>query len=112
MSTHVRSVSRQVSGWGRFPTSQAAVVDLRWRTGAIDFNTHTTFLPFGLGRSYGDSCLNEGQSLLSTRGLDKLISFDPESGSLVAEAGVSFEAILGFAIPRGWFFPSRRGRAL
>jgi FAD/FMN-containing dehydrogenase len=101
--------SVEVCGWGRFPSSRATVVNLRWRGEPASFNATKSFLPFGMGRSYGDSCLNDGQALLSTRGLDKLISFDAESGHLVAETGVSFDAILAFAIPRGWFLPVTPG---
>lgn len=60
-------------------------------------------LPYGLGRSYGDSCLNDGENLLLTRGLDHWIAFDPESGILQCEAGVSLAEILEKVSPMGWF---------
>jgi FAD/FMN-containing dehydrogenase len=62
-------------------------------------------LAHGNGRSYGDSCLNDGGTLLHTRGLDRFIAFDPASGMLRCEAGVLFADILEFAVPRGWFLP-------
>ena len=34
-------------------------------------------LPFGNGRSYGDSCLNSRGTLLLTRGCDRFIDFAP-----------------------------------
>ena len=66
-------------------------------------------LPFGNGRSYGDSCLNDGGLLLDARGLDRLISFDVERGVLRCEAGVMLSDILELAVPRGWFLPVSPG---
>lgn len=40
-----------------------------------------------MGRSLGDSCLNDGNALLTTRGLKRVIAFDPESGRITAENG-------------------------
>lgn len=66
-------------------------------------------LPYGLGRSYGDSCLNDGGSLLLTRGLDRWIRFDSETGVLECEAGVSLAEILRLVVPAGWFLPVTPG---
>jgi FAD/FMN-containing dehydrogenase len=67
-----------------------------------------------MGRSYGDSCLNEGGALLDMRGLDRFIALDAEAGLLEAEAGLTFAAILGrlteIAAPgRTWFLPVSPG---
>lgn len=51
-------------------------------------------LAYGLGRSYGDSCLNADGVLLDMGGLDRFVAFDPATGVLRAEAGVSLAAIL------------------
>ena len=66
-------------------------------------------LPFGNGRSYGDSCLNAGGMLLDTRGLDRLISFDVERGVIRCEAGVMLRDILDLVVPKGWFLPVSPG---
>ena len=66
-------------------------------------------LAYGNGRSYGDSCQNEGGTLLQTRGLDRFIHFDPESGLLRCEAGVLFDDILRLIVPAGWFLPVTPG---
>ncbi len=62
-------------------------------------------LPVALGRSYGYCCLLDHGTLLSTRGMNRLLNFDPESGFLCCEGGVSLAEILDFAVPRGWFLP-------
>ncbi len=62
-----------------------------------------------MGRSYGDVCLLQNGTLLRTPNLDRLISFDPQTGLLRCEAGVTLAEILDFAVPRGWFLPVSPG---
>lgn len=68
-------------------------------------------MPFGLGRSYGDSCLNDNATLIDTRRLDHFVSFDEASGLLACEAGVSLSAVLELLASRPqedggyWFLP-------
>ncbi|MBC7659438.1 MAG: FAD-dependent oxidoreductase [Chitinophagaceae bacterium] len=66
-------------------------------------------LAHGLGRSYGDSCLIKDGTLLKMSELNKLRHFDPETGRLSCEAGLSIADLLTFAIPRGWFIPVTPG---
>lgn len=68
-----------------------------------------TVLPFGLGRSYGDSNLNPTEGLIETRRLDRLIAFDRETGVLRGEAGVSLDEILTIIVPAGFFLPITPG---
>jgi FAD/FMN-containing dehydrogenase len=65
----------------------------------------SSFLAYGRGRSYGDSCLNGGGVLVPTDRLDRFISFDDATGTLRCEAGVTLGEILELAVPRGWFLP-------
>jgi FAD/FMN-containing dehydrogenase len=64
-----------------------------------------TVLPYGNGRSYGDSCLNVGGALVQTRSLDRFIQFDRQAGVLACEAGVLLADILRLVVPAGWFLP-------
>lgn len=66
-------------------------------------------LPYGMGRSYGDSCLNPDGVLWLTRGLDHLMAFDNATGRLVCEAGVLLRDIQRWAMPRGWHLPVTPG---
>ncbi len=66
-------------------------------------------LAYGQGRSYGDVCLNNNGTLLSTSSLDRIIHFDGENGVLRAEAGTTLADILPVIIPRGWFLPVSPG---
>lgn len=62
-------------------------------------------LPYGNGRSYGDSCLNDGGTLADMRGMNRILSFDPASGLIEAEAGAMLHDIIAHAAPYG-FFPA------
>jgi FAD/FMN-containing dehydrogenase len=96
--------------WGRYPTMDAALVPLHWQG---DFplrpDSGTKMLPIGAGRSYGDVCLLENGILLQTRGMDRLLHFDPATGVLRCEAGATLAEILDFAVPRGFFLPVTPG---
>ena len=96
--------------WGRYPRVDAELIPLHW---ASDFplpsSSGKSMLPVGLGRSYGDVCLLQDGTLLGSAGLSRLIAFDPQSGLLRCEAGVSLADILDFAVPRGWFLPTTPG---
>ncbi|MEO7253838.1 MAG: FAD-binding oxidoreductase [Casimicrobium sp.] len=63
------------------------------------------FLPRGLGRSYGDVCVNDGGTLLHTFRRDRLLAFDEANGVLTCEAGASLADIAEAVLPRGWFLP-------
>ncbi len=94
--------------WGRLIRIQQKHCHYSWRHNPLP-KTDTSLLPYGLGRSYGDSCLNEQGHLLLSRTLNKLIAFDHQSGRLRCEAGVSLQTILRFAVPQGWFLPVTPG---
>lgn len=66
-------------------------------------------LGYGLGRSYGDSCLNGGGGLLVTERLDRCLSFDRTTGVFRAEAGLSIAELNRITIPKGWFVPVTPG---
>lgn len=97
--------------WGRYPKGEQKVLPLFWASDlpkAASENSGSV-LPVGMGRSYGDVCLNHGNTVLPACGLDRMLAFDPSSGVLRCEAGVTLAGILEFAVPRGWFLPVTPG---
>ena len=50
-------------------------------------------LAHGMGRSYGDVCLNPGGVLWMTSALNRFIAFDADSGIVECEAGVLLKDI-------------------
>lgn len=104
--------AKELLAWGRAHrfrhevvrprSAEAALASLRAAKGPA--------LAHGCGRSYGDSCLNEGGLLLDMRGLDRFLAFDPATGLLEAEAGVRLADILACVCRPGadgsaWFPP-------
>lgn len=68
------------------------------------------FIPYGNGRSYGDSALNE--NIIHVRPRDYFLSFDDECGLLHVQAGVLLSEILESFVPRGWFLKVTPGTKL
>lgn len=106
-------LSESVRSWGRVLRPSHHVVPMSSRTAVLDAiaaqagadasHAPLPMLPYGNGRSYGDSNLNPGGILLEMRPLDRIIEFDPHSGVLTCEAGVLLSEILAFGVPQGWF---------
>ncbi len=99
-----------VSSWGRLGRWEHEVRALTDpRHVAKQLITPSPGLAYGMGRSYGDSCLNPDGVLWQTTGMDRFIQFDAASGLLVCEAGVLLRDIQRMAIPRGWILPVTPG---
>jgi FAD/FMN-containing dehydrogenase len=99
---------KEIWGWGRYPRVTASCARPERRREVIDAlrdRGDAPVLAHGLGRSYGDAALLEGGRVLLTRRLDRLLDFDPETGWVRAEAGVSIEDLLRTFVPRGFFPP-------
>lgn len=69
----------------------------------------SSFLAYGNGRSYGDSCLNSEGFLIDTRSLDSFVEFDRATGLIRCEAGVLLKDLLSVCVPAGWFVPVSPG---
>ncbi len=97
--------------WGRHFHYEHDVIIPRDRNADFSFlqTSDKSLLPYGLGRSYGDSCLNDGGTLIDMSLMRNGIAFDQTTGVLRAEAGMSFAEILDFAAPLGWFLPVTPG---
>jgi len=96
--------------WGMYPKTKALVRELDSRK--EDFSEATqgidsaaSYLPYGQGRSYGDSCLNDGNVLIVTEKLNHFIELNQETGLLRVEAGLTLKEILDHIVPQGWFLP-------
>lgn len=90
--------------WGRYPRVTQNVYELLWRPDSLtEVNNTHNILPYGLGRSYGDVCLNDGGTILSTSSMSRFISFDHENGVIRCDAGVCLKDLLEFIVPHGWF---------
>jgi FAD/FMN-containing dehydrogenase len=59
----------------------------------------------GAGRSYGDASLNGGGAVLDLRGLRAIRSFDPSTGRVRVEPGVTVEELWQRVLPEGFWPP-------
>lgn len=92
-----------VTSWGRLSHHPHDVHCLAsQQTAPLVLGRHKPGIAYGMGRSYGDACLNPGGVLWPTRGLDHFIHFDERTGRLRCEGGVLLRDIQQLAIPRGW----------
>lgn len=101
-------MARTAECWGRYPESRQPAMPLSDALAPLP-PIDGSALAYGNGRSYGDSCLNPQGTLFDARGLDRFVAFDPATGALRCEAGVTFAEILDLAVPQGWFVPVTPG---
>lgn len=96
-----------VLSWGRHPkTAHQFVHKPAWNDqvpNILHAAAPGSLLAYGLGRSYGDSCLNAGRELIDCRRLNRILGFDETTGVVRCESGVSLSEIIDVFLPRGWF---------
>ena len=104
----VRLFKKQMFSWGRVKPRAAQCYQPTLRKEILEYVKMTpNYLPVGLRRSYGDSCLHD--ELLQMETFNRFIHFDREKGVLRCEAGVSLAEILAVILPAGWFLPVTPG---
>lgn len=59
----------------------------------------------GAGRSYNDAALNGGGIVLGLTGLNRILQWDPGSGVVRCEAGVTLDQLWHKILPDGWWPP-------
>jgi FAD/FMN-containing dehydrogenase len=101
-------VTSKCYSWGRYPCYEQTSRACYWRSqleGDLRemAEIYGQLLPYGNGRSYGDSCLAVSNQVLNTRSLNRLISADWHHGRIKAEAGITLDELLALTIPKGWF---------
>jgi len=103
---------QRISGWGNLAAqachlgSCESVEQLRsmLKSGNAD-----SYIARGLGRSYGDSALNEGQGVILQTRRSRFLDLDERAGLLECQAGVTLSEIIDHLLPRGWFLPTTPG---
>ncbi|WP_294541051.1 FAD-binding oxidoreductase [uncultured Rhodoblastus sp.] len=92
-----------VHGWGRYPVyeSEVCAPSSSDEVPALA-KASTDFVARGAGRSYGDAAIGTVRTI-STRALDRVRSFDPATGRIVADAGVLLADLIRTFLPQGFF---------
>lgn len=65
----------------------------------------------GGGNSYGDAFLNREQVVLDLSRMKRILSWDPNTGVICCEPGVTIEEVWRYAIEDGWWLPVVSGTA-
>lgn len=93
---------KKVTNWGNFPVVEKEMRSEDQYSKIKEFIlSHNEVIARGNGRSYGDSSL--GESIFSTKKLNKFISFDRLNGIIECESGVLLTEVLEVCVPQGYF---------
>jgi decaprenylphospho-beta-D-ribofuranose 2-oxidase len=101
-----------LTGWGRIAPSTAALAEPSTAQDAAELLAgpgNAAMIARGLGRSYNNAAQSAGGTVISTARLNRIISLDPETGIVTAQAGVSLEDLMVAGLPHGWFVPVSPG---
>ena len=59
----------------------------------------------GAGRSYNDNAMNGGGFILNLQAVDRILEWNPETGIIRCEPGVTLEKLWQKVLPDGWWPP-------
>jgi decaprenylphospho-beta-D-ribofuranose 2-oxidase len=102
----------KLTGWGRSSYATSHVFDARTAEevlAALQDPVAAPVVARGAGRSYGDASLNEGGYLIRTTNMTAVHGFDPSSGEIVVDPGVTFGDLLYRYAAHGWIAPVTPG---
>jgi FAD/FMN-containing dehydrogenase len=63
----------------------------------------------GAGRSYGDAALNGGGIVIDFRRMNRILAWNPETGVIKVEPGVTIEQLWRYTMEDGWWSPVTPG---
>ncbi|MDB5108547.1 MAG: FAD-binding oxidoreductase [Candidatus Binatus sp.] len=106
-----KSKRGSLSGWGRYPLSESDLYrpEKIGELQAVVTANASSLIARGAGRAYGDAALNDQNRVVDLQRLNRMLSFDAESGLLRCEAGVTLAEIIDVFLPRGFFPPVTPG---
>ncbi len=100
-----------LSSWGNYPKiiNEAFFFNQIGRLKSFIEDTDE-IIPYGNGRSYGDSALNK--KIICIKPQNYFLDFDEDNGILHLQAGALLSDILDVFVPRGWFLKITPGTKL
>lgn len=100
----------ELQSWGRLDKSPHYLLPLSDdQRLASEISGSAPGIVHGMGRSYGDVCLNPGGVAWSCRQLDHFVGFDRDTGVIEVESGVLLGDIQRLALAAGWMLPVTPG---
>jgi FAD/FMN-containing dehydrogenase len=101
----------QLNSWGMYPIIKNKSLEFSDEKQLKNHITNTTpVIPFGNGRSYGDSAL--GENIIYCKPHNYFLEFDEELGMIHCQSGVFLSEIIEIAVPKGWFLKVTPGTKL
>lgn len=85
--------------WGNYPKYDVKIEQID----SNKFSFKKKSIPYGNGRSYGDSCIND--NLIDVKSRNSILNFDKKNGSISVEGGVLVDKVIEKILPEGWFLP-------
>lgn len=100
-----------LKSWGLYPNIKNTYVSLK-NSDILKENIlkNKSYIPYGNGRSYGDSALNE--NIIYCKPYSYFLAFDETNGVLHCQSGVKLNEILETFVPKGWFLKVTPGTKL
>ena len=92
----------KISGWGQYPKIDAKISAPQDLDKLLLSIKNGNAIARGNGRAYGDSAIS-AQNTIKMEHFRNIISFDKETGELIAEAGILLYDIIKSFLPLGWF---------
>ncbi len=100
-----------LNSWGMYPQIDNNKITLKTPNQVQNFiDAHEDIIPYGNGRSYGDSALNK--NIIYTKAYNNFLDFDDKKGILHLQSGVLLSEIIESYLPRGWFLKVTPGTKL
>ena len=100
-----------LKSWGNFPHIENTSHEFHSENSAKEIlSNNQEIIPYGNGRSYGDSALNN--TIIKTNKFNCFLNFDSENGLLHLQSGVLLSEILEVFVPKGWFLKTTPGTKL
>lgn len=100
-----------LTSWGMYPIIKNKILNF---TSADTLKSYLkekeNIIPYGNGRSYGDSALSE--NIVYMKNHNYFLDFDADAGLLEVQSGVMLSEILEAFVPRGWFLKVTPGTKL
>ena len=97
--------------WGMYPKIKSTLFSFRDIKSLAGYMEKTEeFVPYGNGRSYGDSALAD--NIVYAKPYNNFLTFDAQEGILECQAGVLLSEILDAFVKHGWFLKVTPGTKL
>jgi len=101
-----------LKSWGNYPKAKNKAFEFSQDEKTLKqiIGDHDELIPYGCGRSYGDSALSS--NIIQVKPHNFFLGFNDENGLLHIQAGVLLSEILNVFVPKGWFLKITPGTRL